>query len=276
MPAEQPMPIFDGHNDVLLRLYTGGLSFFADDRAGHLDWPRAREAGFAGGFFAVFIPSPAEPLSGSPEEQSRASFARFSDELLMPPSPSLEAAQHMALGMMALLFRIEEEAPDKIKVVRDTADLEFCRANDVLAVVLHLEGAEAIDGDLDALEVFYQAGLRSLGPVWSRPNIFGHGTPFKYPSTPDTGPGLTSAGHALVHACHRLRIMIDLSHLNEQGFWEVARMSDAPLVATHSNAWALCHSSRNLTDKQLDAIKESHGMVGVNFHTCVSARGWRG
>ena len=59
--------------------------------------------------------------------------------------------------------------------------------------------------------------------------------------------------------------MIDLSHLNEQGFWDVAKLSDAPLVATHSNAHALCASSRNLTDKQLDAIKESDGMVGLNF-----------
>jgi membrane dipeptidase len=60
--------------------------------------------------------------------------------------------------------------------------------------------------------------------------------------------------------------MIDLSHINEQGFWDVARLSTAPLVATHSNAHALCPSPRNLTDKQLAAIRESDGMVGLNFH----------
>ena len=59
--------------------------------------------------------------------------------------------------------------------------------------------------------------------------------------------------------------MIDLSHLNEQGFWDVARLSTAPLVATHSCAHALCPTTRNLTDRQLDAIKESDGMVGVNL-----------
>src|SRR5439155_17471941 len=137
-----------------------------------------------------------------------------------------------------------------------------------LAAIMHIEGAEAIDPDLDSLEVFYQAGLRSLGPVWSRPNAFGEGVPFRFPGSPDTGPGLTPKGRELVRACNRLGILIDLSHLNEQGFWDVARLSAAPLVATHSCAHALCASSRNLTDKQLDAIKESDGMVGLNFAVC--------
>jgi membrane dipeptidase len=137
-----------------------------------------------------------------------------------------------------------------------------------LATVLHIEGAEPIDSDLRMLEVLHAAGLRSLGIVWSRPNIFGHGVPFRFPSSPDTGPGLTDAGKALVRACNELGIMIDLSHLNEKGFWDVAALSNAPLVATHSNVAALCRNSRNLTDKQLDAICESGGMVGLNFATC--------
>jgi membrane dipeptidase len=116
------------------------------------------------------------------------------------------------------------------------------------------------------LYVLDQAGLRSLGIVWSRPNIFGYGVPFKFPDSPDTGPGLTEAGRRLVQICNRLGILIDLSHLNEKGFWDVAGLSGAPLVATHSGVHALCASTRNLTDKQLDAIKESGGLVGVNFH----------
>ena len=101
--------------------------------------------------------------------------------------------------------------------------------------------------------------------MWSRPNAFGEGVPFQFPRSPDTGPGLTAAGKALVKACNQLGIMLDLSHLNEKGFWDVAKISTAPLVATHSNAHALCASTRNLTDKQLAAIKESDGMVGLNF-----------
>jgi membrane dipeptidase len=130
---------------------------------------------------------------------------------------------------------------------------------------MHIEGAEAIDAEFDALHVLHAAGLRSLGPVWSRPNAFGHGVPFKCPASPDTGPGLTDLGKELIRTCNRLRILIDLSHLNERGFWDVAAISDAPLVATHSNVHAISPHSRNLTDKQLAAIGASGGTVGVNF-----------
>ena len=123
-----------------------------------------------------------------------------------------------------------------MKICRSAADIRHCIDNGILATILHIEGAEGIDPDLYMLDVLYESGLRSIGPVWSRSNIFGHGVPFRYPSTPDTGPGLTERGIELVKACNRLRIMLDLSHLNEKGFWDVARLSDAPLVATHSNA----------------------------------------
>ena len=69
-------------------------------------------------------------------------------------------------------------------------------------------------------------------------------------------------------ACNELRIAIDLSHINEKGFWDVAKLSDAPLIATHSNVHAICPHARNLTDKQLDAIAETGGMVGLNYATC--------
>jgi membrane dipeptidase len=85
------------------------------------------------------------------------------------------------------------------------------------------------------------------------------------PSPPDTGPGLTDAGKELVRECNRSGVLLDLSHLNERGFWDAAGITEAPLVATHSNVHALCPTSRNLTDKQLDAIRDSDGMVGVNF-----------
>ncbi len=134
-----------------------------------------------------------------------------------------------------------------------------------MPAVLHFEGADAIDTDLDTLHVLYRAGLRSLGLVWGRPNAFAEGVAVHFRRSPDTGPGLTEAGRELVRACNDLRIIIDVSHLNERGFWDVAALTDAPLVASHSNAYALCPSSRNLTDPQLDAIATSDGMVGLNF-----------
>jgi membrane dipeptidase len=162
-----------------------------------------------------------------------------------------------------------------VRVCRSVAEIRAAARAGALAPVLHIEGAEAIDPEFQVLDVLYQAGLRSLGPVWSRSNLFGHGVPFRFPAAPDIGDGLTGAGKALVAACNRLRILIDLSHLNEKGFWDVAKLSDAPLVATHSNVHALCASSRNLTAKQLAAIRESRGLVGVNFATSFLRRDGR-
>jgi membrane dipeptidase len=176
-------------------------------------------------------------------------------------------AQRAVFAMVSLLLRIERESQGRVRVCRNVDDIQQGIEDGVLAPVLHIEGAEAIDPNFELLDVLYAAGLRSLGPVWSRSNAFGHGVPFLCPSSPDTGPGLTDLGKELIGACNRLRILIDLSHLNERGFWDVAAISKAPLVATHSNAHALSPHSRNLTDKQLTAIGETGGMVGVNFAT---------
>jgi membrane dipeptidase len=264
--ADQLIPIFDGHNDVLLRLRKGGAgserSFLERNEAGHLDLPRAREGGFAGGFFAVFIPNPS---SGEPR-MPRSVKTKDGYEVPLPPPLELDYAQQFAREMTASLFALKAVSDDQIKIVKSVDELRTCLRDGVLAAVLHFEGAEAIDTELEALYGYHAVGLRSLGLVWSRPTAFAHGVPIKYPSSPDTGPGLTDAGRRLVRACNELGIMLDLSHLNEVGFWEIAQLSDAPLVATHSCAHALCPHARNLTDKQLDAIRDSGGLVGVNFN----------
>ncbi len=158
------------------------------------------------------------------------------------------------------------ERAGHVRVARCVADLDAALADGgPPAAVLHLEGAEAIDPGLQSLELWYAAGLRSLGPVWSRANAFGHGVPFVFPSSPDTGPGLSQAGRALVRRCAELGILVDLSHLNEAGFWDVARLGAGPLVASHAAAHALCGASRNLTDAQLDEIAASGGLVGIVF-----------
>lgn len=263
MTATTMLPVFDGHNDTLLHLYLaergGGRSFFTQSTKGHLDLPRARKGGFAGGFFAIF------PLDPTYAMEDALTITETGYEVRLAPALDPTYAQQFTIAVAARLFRLEAEARGQVKVVRTSAELVRCLRKGILAAILHFEGAEAIDPQLDALDVFYQAGLRSLGIVWSRPNAFGHGVPFKFPYSPDTGPGLTAAGRALVRACNRLGIMLDLSHLNERGFWDVAQLSAAPLVATHSNVHAICPSTRNLTDKQLAAIKESEGMVGLNF-----------
>lgn len=261
------IPIFDGHNDTLLKLSPfkrdGGRSFFVQSNQGHLDLPRAREGGFGGGMFAICAPTnPAKPDSF----KDALTINETGYQVQMSPACNHEYAQRFTISAMASLFRLEAGSDGQVKVVRTADELVACLRRGVLAAVLHFEGAEAIDPALDALYVFYEAGLRSLGIVWSRPNAFGYGVPFRFPSSPDTGPGLTDAGRELVRACNQLGILLDLAHLNERGFWDVAKLSDAPLVATHAAVHALCPSARNLTDKQLDAIGESGGVVGVNFY----------
>jgi membrane dipeptidase len=259
-PVANPS-IFDGHNDTLLRIYKPKegerRSFFEASEIGHLDLPRARAGGLGGGFFALFVPkeSDAEVRPAEP-----AAKARLADPV------GADYARRFAVGLAASMFKIEAESNGRVRIVRNVDELAHCLETGVLAMVMHFEGAEAFDPNLDALHVYYQAGLRSLGIVWSRPNAFGTGVPFRFPSSPDTGPGLTPLGEDLVRTCNQLGVMLDVSHLNEAGFWDVARLTDAPLVATHSNAHTLCASSRNLTDKQLDAIGDTGGMVGVNFH----------
>jgi membrane dipeptidase len=183
----------------------------------------------------------------------------------LPPQLSMNAARVSTLGMASILFRLERAGA--LSICRSAADIRAAMARGSLAAVFHIEGVEAIDPELAMLDVLHAAGLRSLGIVWSRPNAFGNGVPFRFPSSPDTGDGLTDAGKALVKACNRLKIQIDLSHLNEKGFRDVAALSDAPLVATHSNVHSITASARNLTDWQLGAIRESKGMVGLNFAT---------
>jgi membrane dipeptidase len=260
------IPVFDGHNDTLLNLHLPdrgeGRSFFGRSKLGHIDLPRAREGGFGGGFFACFAPP--DPKGGWDMEQALV-IKEDSYEVAGSPAVDPAYARKTADALVSLLFRIEAESEGQLRVTRTADEIERCLKDRALAAVLHFEGAENLGPDPAALGEYYDAGLRSLGLVWSRPNAYAHGVPFRFPASPDTGPGLTEAGRELVRECNRLGVLVDLSHLNERGFWDVAGLSGAPLVATHSNAHAICPSTRNLTDRQLDAIRDSDGMVGVNF-----------
>ncbi|HET8986543.1 MAG TPA: dipeptidase [Trueperaceae bacterium] len=256
------IPVFDGHNDtVLLHLEKPDRDFFERHDDGHLDLPRAREGGMIGGFFAVFPPGHPQPGLESGYTKADGTKVSLAVGSLDPTSAVADTNR-----MVAQLLRWDADEQGRFRLVRTVSDIEQCIERGVMAGIMHFEGAEAIGPDLAALDVYYAAGLRSLGIVWSRPNLFGNGVPFLYPSSPDVGPGLTGYGLRLVRRCNELGIMVDLSHITERGFWDVAATSTAPLVATHSNAHAICASTRNLTDEQLDAVAASQGVVGVNYN----------
>jgi len=260
-PGPREPLIFDGHNDQLSMLAAGGPSRagarFRKNPAAAIDAARARTGGFAGGLFAVWVPS-ADMAAPDYAAMTEAPF-----DVPLPSEVRWEAAAPPALTQIAILLDLERQG--LLVICRTAGEVRRAMAAGTIAAVLHMEGAEAIGADLAALDVFHAAGLRSLGLVWSRPNRFGHGVPFRFPSPPDTGPGLTQPGRDLVARCNALRVIVDLSHITEAGFWDVARLSTMPLVASHSNAHALCPTARNLTDAQLDAIGGSGGLVGVNF-----------
>ncbi|RJE82934.1 dipeptidase [Paracoccus onubensis] len=256
------IPVFDGHNDFIQRVVAAGANgsqvWLEGDGTGHLDLPRMKAGGMIGGFFAMWVPSPNGPNDDEAIRlMQNPPFAMpLPDEI--PHDRALPHAFQQAAALRAL------ERTGTLDVVTSAAGLRQSVAEGRIAAIMHMEGAEAIR-DMDALHLWHAAGLRSLGPVWSRPTAYGHGVPFAFPSSPDTGPGLTDAGRALVRECNQLRIMLDLSHLNEAGFNDIAALSDAPLVASHSCVHAICESARNLTDRQLEVIADSKGLVGLNY-----------
>jgi membrane dipeptidase len=248
------IPVVDGHNDALLRVWRNGGSLRERGEAGHLDLPRMRDGGIAAGFFAIFVPAqdeePADPRS-----------------VVVPTADGYEVPMEGPLP-----FERAARIADELAAIAER-DLRLVRTADELLDgdgILHLEGAEPIEPGLGNLHAWYERGLRSLGIVWSRPNAFGHGVQYRYPGSPDSGPGLTEPGKRLVAACNEAGIMLDLAHLNQRGFDDVAERSAAPLVVTHAAAHALCPVPRNLTDAQLDAVGASNGVVGVVFDTTMT------
>lgn len=259
--------IFDGHNDTLTHIFRPerghGRSFFERSEIGQIDLPRARLGGLAGGICAIFVPQPAESEDANPLRDLPPTAKGY--EVDYPAAIDHAYARAFTLEVLDLAEQIAAEGDGRVRITRDADTLARNLQNGVFSMVLSLEGAAAISPDLSDLQDYYARGIRVINPVWSRPNAFGYGVPFRFPHTPDTGPGLTEAGKALVAACNDLGILIDLAHLNEKGFWDVADISTAPLVSSHTAVHALCPITRNLTDAQIDAIGRSGGLIGIYY-----------
>jgi len=226
-------PIIDGHTDYVLSLLETGRDFLTESDSGHVDLPRARRGNVAAMLSAVFIRDAYLP------EQALARTLRAVDRLLETTAAS----------------------GGRMQLVTNVAELERCLRDGTFGAILHFEGAEAIDPEFAVLRLGYRLGLRSLGLTWSRPNIYAEGV-----GPDDRGRGLTHLGRALVRACNELGVLLDVSHLNDAGFWDVIECSTQPVVASHSNCRALCPVPRNLTDEQIRALAAKGGLLGINFH----------
>ncbi len=136
-----------------------------------------------------------------------------------------------------------------------TKAVENCKC----AAILSVENASALAGDISRVSTLYDDGVRMMTLTWNGDNELASGVK-------GSGGGLTSFGIRVVEEMGRLGMLCDLSHLNERGFWEVAEMGVAPLVASHSNLKSVCDNPRNLTDEQFKAICRSGGVMGINFY----------
>ena len=226
------IPVFDGHNDALTRTDHARL---ASGREGGAPRPAADAGGRDAGRHLRALHALARGR-GTDGPVFGGDGGDFAEPLAEPVAHELAAAD--ATAAAGRLFALERAG--ELTVARAIADVDGAFAEGAPPVaVLHVEGAEAIDPGLEALPAWYAMGLRSLGPVWSRANAFATGVQFVFPSSPDIGPGLTDAGRALVRACAELGILVDLSHMNEKGFWDIAALDLGPLVASHSGAHAV-------------------------------------
>jgi len=224
--------VCDGHCDTLLRVLEGKCQLGERSTEGHIDLPRLREGGITAQVFAVFIEDPYLPAG----------------------------ACRQTLRMLDAFYGQLQQNDELLLLASRAADVERAKAEDKVAAILGLEGAESLESDLGLLRMFYRLGVRLLTVSWSRRNQAADGV---YEAR--TGGGLTRFGVQLVEECNKLGIVLDISHLAPAGVQEVLEISSAPIVASHSNAYALCPNPRNLTDAQLVGLARKGGVVGVTF-----------
>ncbi|MBD3195213.1 MAG: peptidase [Candidatus Lokiarchaeota archaeon] len=258
------IPIFDGHNDTLRRLFLQRQNqpelFFKECNTGHLDLTRAKKGGLIGGFFSINVPNP--------NQENLMKKVKFTNDGYRTPLPEQIGylyAKEFTDNVIEFTYNLEINSQNKVRITKSYSELEECVKKNLFIIILHLEGAEAIDYDLKDLNKYYEKGIRAIAPLWSRKNIFGKGVPFNFGSLQYNESGLTEIGKKLIEKCNRMGILIDTSHMNLSSFWDMVGISKAPVVASHSNVYRLSKSSRNLTDKQIKAIGESNGIIGINF-----------
>lgn len=174
-----------------------------------------------------------------------------------------EMGLRRALDQIACLHEEIEESPGKFCLCRNTKEAKKAREKGEVGIFLSLEGAEPLQNDIHLLRIFYELGVRGLGLVWSRRNYVGDGAFF---TTKKSGrpSGISRFGITLIEEAEKLGMFIDVSHLNDEGFWDVMDICQTPVIASHSNCRALASSMRNLTDAQLEAIAEKNGVIGMN------------
>ncbi len=175
------------------------------------------------------------------------------------PFRNTDAANKLkwALQSIEAMRRESEESPEQLVIATTVEDIRSAKRDGKVAVVLAFEGAGPIEDSVELLGTFWRLGVRCIGLTHDFRNHLADGV--------RTGSGgLTDLGREAVHEMNRLGMVVDVSHLNDAGFWDVVEHSSAPIHASHSNCRELCSHPRNLTDDQLRAVAQSGGVVGIH------------
>lgn len=183
------------------------------------------------------------------------SMAKFGPD----PYPYLTTPVHNFLLMADAIHQEIAESSDHFLLVLEPDDILRARKEGKIGLMLGLEGGEAIDHQLGFLRCYHRLGLRIMNLTWHQRNQVADGV------AEPSNSGLSNFGRALVKEMNRLGILIDVSHLSQNGVRDVLELSEQPIIASHSNSKALCEEPRNLDDWQIKGIAEKGGLIGVVF-----------
>lgn len=220
---------FDAHCDTASKIYDGKEGLFKN--GGHTDIERLKKYGSPAQIFALYLKK--EYLADAFENTEKI-LDNFEKEL--------------------------EINNEYIRKAVSAEDIKENMKNGVCSAVISIEGGEALEGKTENLERFYNRGVRLITLTWNYKNALGTG------AAKDDGEGLTAFGKEIVKEMRKKGMLVDVSHLNEKGFWDVAEIMEKPFVASHSNAKALCGHCRNLTDGQIKRISQGRGFIGINIY----------
>ncbi|MGM9589386.1 MAG: dipeptidase [Faecousia sp.] len=228
------VPVFDFHCDTALALLGSDLNSAGSlaKNEGHIDLDRAAALNGYAQCFACFTTSIPEVMQGvSP-------IVVFEREL-------------------ATIQREVDKNSSRIAIAYSTDEIEENRKNGKMSAILTLEGTAGIDFNPELLEDLFMIGFRVVSLGWNEKNpLTGSNV---------TGGGLTDLGRAFVKEAQRLGMLVDVSHISDEGFWDIMQITQAPIIATHSNSRSLCGHGRNLTDDMFRAIRETGGVAGYNM-----------
>ncbi|MGB4722229.1 MAG: dipeptidase [Defluviitoga tunisiensis] len=183
----------------------------------------------------------------------------FIENCLIP-----ELSLRESLDQISSFYQEISESKDNFIFCKTYDDVYKAKKEDKIGVFLSFEGVEPLYNDLYLLEIFYELGVRFVGLTWSRRNYAGDGSRFSEPDTNRYLNGLSDFGVELVKKSQKMNMIIDVSHLNDKGFWDVIKLTTKPIIASHSNCRNIVNIERNLTDEQIKAIASTGGVIGIN------------